>query len=189
MPARRSIPKIILEMRRMKRVSHIVLLALRTLLASICLAASATSSCAQEVVYELVTSPSQLVDGGKYIIVDRKGKTAMGWQDTNNRKAVDITGKMEGNTIRGIVLATSTDDHTHVYEFSLYKNESSADKWGFYDSVHGKFLCAHHLDQNGIELESKTTVKGNPVPTIAEGTISFQKAGSDIVTKVKFRPN
>lgn len=81
----------------------------------------------------------------------------MGWQDTNNRKAADITGKIEGNTIRGIVLVTSTDDRTHVYEFSLYKNESSADKWGFYDSVHGKFLCAHHLDQNGIELESKTT--------------------------------
>lgn len=176
-------------MNRKTRASHIVQFALRTLFVGICLAASVTSLHAQEVVYELVTSQSQLVDGGKYIIVDGAGKTAMGWQDTknDNRKAADIAGKIEGNAIRGIVLATSSDDHTHVYEFSLYKNESSAGKWGFYDSVHKKFLCAHHLDQNGIELVSKTTAKGNPVPAIAEATISFQKTGGGkMVTMVEF---
>ena len=176
-------------MSRKTRTCHLSVPNLRVLLTGICLFAVAVTSRAQEVVYELVTDESQLVDGGKYIIVDKAHGTAMGWQDSDNRKGADIKEKIDGNTIRGIVLATSAKDKTNVYEFSLYKNKSSKNKWGFYDSVHKKFLCAHHLDKNGIELLAPTNSVDNPVPTKAEATISFSESKEGKITIIKFKSN
>lgn len=152
--------------------------AVRIFVLCLCLLASTVQATAQEVVYELVTNASQLVAGEKYIIVDVSNKTAMGWHDTdqNNRKAAKLNdSNFDGKSIvKNISIAQKSSDHTSVYEFVLYQNVSyNKVKWGFFDSVHKKFLCAHHLDKNGMELVAMNEKIENPLPDVAKATIVF----------------
>lgn len=89
----------------------------------LCLLASTAHATAQEVVYERVTNASQLVAGEKYIFVDVKYKTAMGWRDSinGNRKAAKLDdSNFDGNSIvKNISIAEKSSDKTSVYEFVL----------------------------------------------------------------------
>ena len=175
----------------------LVRVAFRIFVLCLCLLASTAHATAQEVVYELVTNASQLVAGEKYIFVDVTYKTAMGWydKDNSNRKAAKlIDSNFDGNSIvKNISIAQKSSDHTSVYEFVLYKTISyNKVKWGFFDSVHEQFLCAYHLDDNGMELVSGTGNAASPVPSVANATITFNKAASgNINTIITFnkRPN
>lgn len=150
----------------------------RNFVLCLCLLASNVQATAQEVVYELVTNASQLVAGEKYIFVNVTCKTAMGWHDTknNNRKAAILNdSNFDGKSIvKNISIAKVKSDQSSVYEFVLYKNISyNKVKWGFFDCVHMKFLCAHHLDKNGMELIAKNENTENPIPDVAKTTITF----------------
>lgn len=175
----------------------LVRVAFRIFVLCLCLLASTAHATAQEVVYELVTNASQLVAGEKYIFVDVTYKTAMGWydKDNSNRKAAKLNdSNFDGNSIvKNISIAQKSSDHTSVYEFVLYKTISyNKVKWGFFDSVHEQFLCAYHLDDNGMELVKGTGNAASPVPSVANATITFNKAASgNINTIITFnkRPN
>ena len=152
--------------------------AFRNFVLCLCLLASNVQATAQEVVYELVTNASQLVAGEKYIFVNVTCKTAMGWHDTknNNRKAAILNdSNFDGKSIvKNISIAKVKSDQSSVYEFVLYKNISyNKVKWGFFDCVHMKFLCAHHLDKNGMELIAKNENTENPIPDVAKTTITI----------------
>lgn len=153
--------------------------AFRNFVLCLCLLASTAHATAQEVVYELVTNASQLVAGEKYIFVDVTNKTAMGWYDTDNhnRKAAILNdGNFDGKSIvKNISIAKVKSDQTSVYEFVLYQNISyNKVKWGFFDCVHMKFLCAYDRDdKNGMKLVAKNTNIENPVPNVAKTTITF----------------
>lgn len=60
--------------------------AIRIFVLCLCLLASTAYATAQEIVYERVTNESQLVAGEKYIFVDVKYKTAMGYYDKEKGK-------------------------------------------------------------------------------------------------------
>lgn len=175
----------------------LVRVAFRIFVLCLCLLASTAHATAQEVVYELVTNASKLVAGEKYIFVDVTYKTAMGWydKDNSNRKAAKLNdSNFDGNSIvKNISIAQKSSDHTSVYEFVLYKTISyNKVKWGFFDSVHEQFLCAYHLDDNGMELVKGTGNAASPVPSVANATITFNKAASgNINTIITFnkRPN
>lgn len=153
--------------------------AFRIFVLCLCLLASTAHATAQEAVYELVTNASQLVAGEKYIFVDVTNKTAMGWYDTDNhnRKAAILNdGNFDGKSIvKNISIAKVKSDQTSVYEFVLYQNISyNKVKWGFFDCVHMKFLCAYDRDdKNGMKLVAKNTNIENPVPNVAKTTITF----------------
>lgn len=166
----------------------------------LCLLASTAQATAQEVVYELVTNASQLVAGEKYIIVDVANKTAMGWYDTDNhnRKAAILNGgNFDGKSIvKNISIAKVKSDQTSVYEFVLYQNvlyqnpSIKTKKWGFFDSVHKKFLCARHLDKNGMELIEGNVGTASPVPGVSNAVITFDKTESgNVKTIIKFDEN
>lgn len=168
--------------------------AFRNFVLCLCLLASTVQATAQEVVYELVTNESQLVAGEKYIFVDVTNKTAMGWYDTDNhnRKAAILNdGNFDGKSIvKNISIAKVKSDQTSVYEFVLYQNISyNKVKWGFFDCVHMKFLCAYDRDdKNGMKLVAKNTNIENPVPNVAKTTITFD--GSEIrKAKIMFYKN
>lgn len=168
--------------------------AFRALALCLCLLASNAQATAQEVVYELVTNASQLVAGEKYIFVDVTYKTAMGWydKDNSNRKAAKLNdSNFDGNSIvKNISIAEKSSDKTSVYEFVLYQNVfyqsqgTKTKKWGFFDSVHKQFLCAHHLEKNGMELVKGTGSAASPVPSVANATITFNKAASGNINTI-----
>ena len=174
--------------------------AFRALALCLCLLASNAQATAQEVVYELVTNASQLVAGEKYIFVDVKYKIAMGWHDTehNNRRAAKLNdGNFDGNSIvKNISIAKVKTDQTSVYEFVLYQNvlyqnpSTKTKKWGFFDSVHKKFLCAYHLDDNGMKLIEGSVGSASPVPSVSNAVITIQKTESgNVNTIIKFDKN
>ena len=153
----------------------------------LCLLASTAHATAQEVVYERVTNASQLVAGEKYIFVDVKYKTVMGWCDDNNRKGAKLNdSNLDGDSI---VKNISSIKQAKVYEFVLYQNKGET-TWGFFDSsVHNKFLCAHSAKEtNGIEFASMTGKTESPVPIAAKATITFTESviGKTII---KFNKN
>ena len=153
----------------------------------LCLLASTAHATAQEVVYERVTNASQLVAGEKYIFVDVKYKTVMGWCDDNNRKGAKLNdSNLDGDSI---VKNISSIKQAKVYEFVLYQNKGET-TWGFFDSsVHNKFLCAHSAKEtNGIEFASMTEKTESPVPIAAKATITFTESviGKTII---KFNKN
>lgn len=168
--------------------------AFRNFVLCLCLLANTAHATAQEVVYELVTNASQLVADEKYIFVDVTNKTAMGWYDTDNhnRKAAILNdGNFDGNSIvKNISIAEKSSDKTSVYEFVLYQNVfyqsqgTKTKKWGFFDSVHKQFLCAHHLEKNGMELVKGTGSAASPVPSVANATITFNKAASGNINTI-----
>lgn len=159
----------------------------------LCLLASTAHATAQEVVYERVTNASQLVAGEKYIFVDVKNKTAMGYyhttNSTNNRIAVKLNdSNFDGASIvKNITIAETSSDHTNVYEFVLYQNKNNS-TWGFFDSVNKQFLCPRSTDDTGIKLIPMQNDKESPVPNAAKATITFTESviGKTII---KFNKN
>lgn len=112
----------------------------------LCLLASTVQATAQEVVYELVTNASQLVADEKYIITSKDATYAMGYQRENNRHAVSIVNKMEGNYIIDIPIASKKGQKDMVYEFTL---DGEVRKWTFYDETYPGYLYAAGKKKTG----------------------------------------
>lgn len=167
--------------------------AFRIFVLCLCLLASNAHATAQEVVYELVTNASQLVAGEKYIFVDVKNKTAMGYyhttNSTSNRIAVKLNdSNFDGESIvKNITIAETSSDHTNVYEIVLYQNKNNS-TWGFFDSVNKQFLCPRSTDDTGIKLIPMQNDTESPVPNAAKATITFTESviGKTII---KFNKN
>ncbi len=142
---------------------------------------------AQEVVYELVTKSSQLVDGGKYIIVDGKGIRAMGFQKENNRAAANIEGKRNGDIISGIDVASNKSDQSRVYELILRKiSDRGKVSWGLYDKVNRKFLypsnnSATKHNYMGLVDSLKTSIPSGALATITITTTTTNKINAIII--------
>lgn len=163
----------------------------------LCLLASTAHATAQEVVYERVTNASQLVAGEMYIFVDVKNKIAMGWHDTNNRKAAKLNdSNFDGDSIvKNISIAKVKSDQTSVYEFVLYQNvlyqnqNIKTKKWGFFDSVHKQFLRPRNDEKNGMKLADMNNSTDSPVPGVSNAVITFNKnktESGNVNTKIEF---
>ena len=159
----------------------------------LCLLASTARATAQEVVYERVTNASQLVAGEKYIFVDVKNKTAMGYyhttRSTSNRIAVKLNDSNfdADSIVKNITIAKTSSDKTNVYEFVLYQNKGET-KWGFFDSLNEQFLCPRSTDDTGIKLIPMLNDTESPVPLAAKATITFTESVTG-KTIIKFNKN
>lgn len=145
----------------------------------LCLLASTAHATAQEVVYELVTNESQLVAGEKYIITNKEGTFAMGYQKANNRHAVSIDNKKVGNYIIDIPIASGKDATNKVYEFTL---GGEVKKWTFYDDVNSGYLYAagkKRTEDNDNYLRCKASIDNK-----AKASISFA-SGFSITFAIK----
>ena len=167
--------------------------AFRIFVLCLCLLASTAHATAQEVVYERVTNASQLVAGEKYIFVDVKYKTVMGYyhttRSTNNRIAVKLNdSNFDGDSIvKNITIAKTSSDKTNAYEFVLYQNKGET-KWGFFDSLNEQFLCPRSTDDTGIKLIPMLNDTESPVPLAAKATITFTESITG-KTIIKFNKN
>ena len=167
-----------------------IILIHRTVMACLCLLAAVQMAAQQEVVYEQVTNASQLVDGGKYIIVDVNKDMALGWDAGNNRRGVGISGERTGSIIKGITIAREGTDHESVYEFSLYSYPySKKEQWGLFDSVHRKFLYPSNSKNNDDNYIGLLQDKEGTVPEAASAAISFKKSGNRTVSSIVFHAN
>ena len=141
----------------------------------------------------MVTNESQLVAGEKYIFVDVKNKTAMGYyhttRSTSNRIAVKLNdSNFDGDSIvKNITIAKTSSDKTNVYEFVLYQNKGET-KWGFFDSLNEQFLCPRSTDDTGIKLIPMLNDTESPVPLAAKATITFTESVTG-KTIIKFNKN
>ena len=138
----------------------------------LCLLASTAHATAQEVVYELVTNASQLVAGEKYIITNKEGTFAMGYQEATYREAVNIEGKKKGNYIIDIPIASRIEQKDTVYEITLGVNDG---KWTFHDDIYSGYLHAtgekksSNNSKNKNQLETKTGIGKT-----AKASVDFQ---------------
>lgn len=146
--------------------------AFRIFVLCLCLLASNVQATAQEVVYELVTNASQLVAGEKYIITNKEGTFAMGYQEATYREAVNIEGKKKGNYIIDIPIASRIEQKDTVYEITLGVNDG---KWTFHDDIYSGYLHAtgekksSNNSKNKNQLETKTGIGKT-----AKASVDFQ---------------
>lgn len=152
--------------------------AFRIFVLCLCLLASTAHATAQEVVYELVTNASQLVAGEKYIITTADGKYAMGYQKADNRHAVSIDNKKDGNYIIDIPIASKRGQESKVYEFTL---DGKAGRWTFYDETYPGYLYAaggksnNYLRTNGnLDYKAKASI----VPSSGKCSVTFSNSNN-----------
>lgn len=110
------------------------------------LAIGSISTYAQQT-YTLVTSNSELVSGGKYLIVSTATSGsgyALGLQNANNRASVAIT--VSSNSI-STTAATATTD-TKPFEITL---GGSTGTWTLYDAVNATYLRPRTGANNGLQ--------------------------------------
>ncbi len=131
------------------------------------------------VVYKRVMSADELVAGDAYLIVNAANGKALGYQNTNTRKAEDVT--LSGNKVKiaesRIATNKSKDEDKTVTEFTLGGSEGS---WTFLDtSVKGQnYLCAS--GSGGDTYYYLTTTHENTAARQASITIS--EAGNATIT-------
>lgn len=119
--------------------------------------------------YQLVTSTEGLVDRGKYLIVSKDNKKALGGIATsrNNRSAVDVTFDSEGD------ISTVPADAC-VLELQAQDDGT----WAFYDALEKGYLYAAGNSKNNY-LRTQTKLDNNCKATVditSDGvaTIKFQ---------------
>ncbi|RQO30924.1 hypothetical protein DBR32_09440 [Taibaiella sp. KBW10] len=97
--------------------------------------------------YQLVTSSAQIVSGGQYLITDGKSGTvgAIGYQNTNNRPAVNVT--VSSNAITTTV-ATLSSDEARPYEITL--GTGTGGTFTLKDAVNNTFLRPRTGNNNGL---------------------------------------
>ena len=113
--------------------------------------------------YTLVTSAADLTAGAKYIIVGEKNGAykAMGYQNENNRKAVEIS--VSNKTATAICATTNNDDDAvKVYEFTLGGNNTNG--WTFLDGISNVYLYAASSSSN--QLKSQSNIDDNALWSI-----------------------
>ena len=107
--------------------------------------------------YTLCTSTSDLVAGGKYIIVSSQSNGtayALGYQNTNNRPQATTSVTISSGTISGVVTATSIGDLGKPYEITLGGSNGA---WTLYDAVYGGYLYAASSSKNYLRNKSEQT--------------------------------
>ena len=160
----------------------------------LCLLASTAHATAQEAVYERVTNASQLVAGEKYIITNKEGTFAMGYQRENNRHAVSIVNKMVGNYIIDIPIASKKGQKDMVYELTL---DGEVRKWTFYDETYPGYLYAAgknkafgNVKNNQNYLETKMLLDKKSQASIniesGEVRVKFAHQEKDIVNILRY---
>ena len=119
--------------------------------------------------YQLVTSKGGLVDRGKYLIVSKDNKKALGGIATsrNNRSAVDVTFDSEGD------ISTVPADAC-VLELQAQDDGT----WAFYDASESGYLCVTTSKSNYLKIQSSLDDYGKATISVAESgvaTITFTK--------------
>lgn len=111
--------------------------------------------------YTLVTSADDLTAGAKYIIVGEKNGAykAMGYQNDNNRNAVEIS--VSNKTVTAIC-ATIKKDTEKIYEFTLGGNNTNG--WTFLDGTLNQYLYAASSSNN--YLRSQGNINDNALWSI-----------------------
>lgn len=116
--------------------------------------------------YELITSNSDLVAGGKYIIaagISTGTQNALGYQNANNRPAAIISVASSQTSITPATLNSQTSS---VFELTL---GGSAGVWTLFDAVNNTFLKPRTGANNGLQ--------GQPSSTNATWQISIAVSG------------
>ena len=133
--------------------------------------ATLTFTVGEKPTYTLVTSEDQLVPGKHYIIVGSKtasGSTkhyAMGLQNSNNRKAVEVT--ISNNTIEAV---------EGIYEFvisgpeTINKDDQDVIVYTIFDAKESGYLCATSSSDNYLKTESNLNNNGKWTITIGATT-------------------
>lgn len=105
--------------------------------------------------YSLCTSASDLVAGGKYLIVSSQtsgSAQALGYQATNNRRQAAVTISA-GLTI-SLTPATSNSDTTKAFEITL---GGSSGSWTLYDAANSGYLYAASSSNNYLKNQVSTS--------------------------------
>lgn len=126
--------------------------------------------------YNLVTSTSDLVAGGKYIIVSTQtdgNGFAMGLQNSNNRAQVAVTVAAGAVTTE---IATAAAD---IKPFEIMLG-GSADLWTLFDAVNGGYLYAAGTGTNNY-LRNK--------PEVTTWTISFSSNAAVLTSAARTERN
>ena len=98
-----------------------------------------------------ITSASELEAGANYLIVahyDDLGVLAMGKQNNNNRKAVEVS---ENGESISVTPGTDPNSETEVFQFTL---GGSANAWTFFDEVKGGYLYAASSSSNHLKTQA-----------------------------------
>lgn len=126
--------------------------------------------------YNLVTSTSDLVAGGKYIIVSTQADGsgfAMGMQNSNNRAQVAVTVAAGAVTTE---IATAVAD---IKPFEIMLG-GSADLWTLFDAVNGGYLYAAGTGTNNY-LRNK--------PEVTTWTITFSSNAAVLTSAARTERN
>lgn len=150
----------------MKRIFYHSILSL-FLLVMFCITGGGNLAKAQS--YQLVKSTEGLVDRGKYLIVSKDNKKALGGIATsrNNRSAVDVTFDSEGD------ISTVPADAC-VLELQAQDDGT----WAFYDASESGYLCVTTSNSNYLKIQSSLDDYGKATISVAESgvaTITFTK--------------
>ena len=150
----------------MKRIFYHSILSL-FLLVMFCITGGGNLAKAQS--YQLVKSTEGLVDRGKYLIVSKDNKKALGGIATsrNNRSAVDVTFDSEGD------ISTVPADAC-VLELQAQDDGT----WAFYDASESGYLCVTTSNSNYLKVQSSLDDYGKATISVAESgvaTITFTK--------------
>lgn len=150
----------------MKRIFYHSILSL-FLLVMFCITGGGNLAKAQS--YQLVKSTEGLVDRGKYLIVSKDNKKALGGIATsrNNRSAVDATFDSEGD------ISTVPADAC-VLELQAQDDGT----WAFYDASESGYLCVTTSNSNYLKIQSSLDDYGKATISVAESgvaTITFTK--------------
>ena len=137
--------------------------------------------------YTKITSTSGLEVGAHYLIVghhDALGVLAMGYQKTNNRKAVVVSENGDAITVTP---GTEPDSETDVFQFTLGGGTGA---WTFFDEVKEGYLYA--ASSTGNQLKTQTTLDANGQWSItfnSDGTAEVVAQGGNTRNNMRFNPN
>ena len=137
--------------------------------------------------YTKITSSSGLEVGAHYLIVghhETLGVLAMGYQKTNNRKAVVVSENSDAITVTP---GTEPDSETDVFQFTLGGGTGA---WTFFDEVKEGYLYA--ASSTGNQLKTQTTLDANGQWSItfnSDGTAEVVAQGENTRNNMRFNPN
>jgi len=94
----------------------------------------------QEKTYTLVTSMSEIEDGGQYLFVSVKNSVnyALGWQKQYNRHGVPVEVTGNSITVTPATVVTETQDEVFPYEVTI---ASEGSNWTLFDALNGRYMC------------------------------------------------
>lgn len=139
--------------------------------------------------WSLVTSSSDALADGDDIIIASSGSAgsayAMGYQDSNNRKAVEVTISA-GPVISNPTLAAINTNTTDIYPMKLIKN---GDYWNIKDPVNGDYYLA---STSGSNARLKRLTDANDEKAMwsisinASGVASVQTKSTEVYRNMRY---